>query len=224
MTWTIHEGDCLDVMRGMPEGIADVVITDPPYNVGLRYEGDDSGDRRADYAAWSADWWQEARRLAATVAMTPGTPNVSMWLAIQEPDLWLCNYRPNGRGYSKAGFCHWEPILVWGDVRGQRSTDVIRAPIVHEPSCEPHPCPKPVEWGVQLVRLLCPPGGLVLDPFMGSGTTGVACIREGAEFIGIERESEYAEIARRRIMGAEGVHDEEITVNGKKAVQGGLFS
>ena len=51
-----------------------------------------------------------------------------------------------------------------------------------------------------LVRLSrTPTGGVVLDPFMGSGTTGCACVLEGRSFIGIEREAEYMEIARRRI-------------------------
>jgi len=51
-----------------------------------------------------------------------------------------------------------------------------------------------------LVRLSrTPTGGVVLDPFMGSGTTGCACALEGRDFIGIEKEAEYMEIARRRI-------------------------
>jgi site-specific DNA-methyltransferase (adenine-specific) len=50
-----------------------------------------------------------------------------------------------------------------------------------------------------LVRLVTPPGGTVLDPFMGSGTTGIAAVLEGFRFIGIERDPEYFEIARARI-------------------------
>ncbi len=50
-----------------------------------------------------------------------------------------------------------------------------------------------------LVRLVTPPGGLVLDPFCGSGTTGCAAALEGFRFVGIEREAEYAAIARQRI-------------------------
>ena len=50
-----------------------------------------------------------------------------------------------------------------------------------------------------LVRLVTPPGGCVLDPFAGSGTTGIAATLEGFSFIGIEREAEYAEIAKARI-------------------------
>ena len=50
-----------------------------------------------------------------------------------------------------------------------------------------------------LVRLVTPKGGTVLDPFMGSGTTGIACKNEGFDFIGIEMEEEYIEIAKARI-------------------------
>lgn len=62
-----------------------------------------------------------------------------------------------------------------------------------------HPTVKPVKLMRYFCRLVCPPGGIVLDPFAGSGTTGVAAILEGFRFIGIEREAEYVEIARARI-------------------------
>ena len=53
-----------------------------------------------------------------------------------------------------------------------------------------------------LVRLICPPGGAVIDPFMGSGSTGVACMQEGMRFTGIELDPHYCEIAERRISEA----------------------
>jgi DNA modification methylase len=62
-----------------------------------------------------------------------------------------------------------------------------------------HPTVKPIDLMRWLVRLVTPPGGTVLDPFAGSGTTGIACVLEGFDFIGIEREPEYAEIAKARI-------------------------
>ncbi|MEO8679233.1 MAG: site-specific DNA-methyltransferase [Vicinamibacterales bacterium] len=62
-----------------------------------------------------------------------------------------------------------------------------------------HPTVKPVELMRWLVKLVTPPGGTVLDPFTGSGTTGMACRYESREFIGIEREAEYIQIAERRI-------------------------
>lgn len=62
-----------------------------------------------------------------------------------------------------------------------------------------HPTVKPIDLMRWLVRLLAPEGGLVLDPFTGSGSTGAGCVLEGARFHGIEREAEYAPIARARI-------------------------
>lgn len=62
-----------------------------------------------------------------------------------------------------------------------------------------HPTVKPIELMRYLVRLITPPGGMVLDPFAGSGTTGMACALEGVSFVGCEREPGYVEIARARI-------------------------
>lgn len=66
-----------------------------------------------------------------------------------------------------------------------------------------HPTVKPVELMRWLVRLVTPPGGLVLDPFTGSGTTGVACVREGFDFVGLELLDNHADIAQRRIEAAQ---------------------
>lgn len=65
-----------------------------------------------------------------------------------------------------------------------------------------HPTVKPTDLIKWLVRLVTPPGGVVLDPFMGSGSTGVACAEEGFRFIGIEREPEYHAIAVKRLDAA----------------------
>jgi site-specific DNA-methyltransferase (adenine-specific) len=66
-----------------------------------------------------------------------------------------------------------------------------------------HPTVKPTDLMRYLCRLVTPPGGLVLDPFAGSGSTGKAAVAEGFRFIGIEREAEYVEIAKARIAAAE---------------------
>jgi site-specific DNA-methyltransferase (adenine-specific) len=68
-----------------------------------------------------------------------------------------------------------------------------------EPRANHHPTVKPIALMSYLCRLITPPKGIVLDPFMGSGSTGVAAKREGFDFIGIEREAEYLEIALARI-------------------------
>ena len=70
------------------------------------------------------------------------------------------------------------------------------------PRANTHPTVKPVELMRYLCRLVTPPSGTVLDPFMGSGTTGRAAMLEGFRFIGMDREAEYVEIAQRRIVEA----------------------
>lgn len=67
-----------------------------------------------------------------------------------------------------------------------------------------HPCMKPISLMRWLVRMLCPPGGLVLDPFTGSGSTLVAAREEGVAVLGIEREPAYAAIATKRTAAAKG--------------------
>lgn len=71
------------------------------------------------------------------------------------------------------------------------------------PRANHHPTVKPLAIMRWLVRLVAPPGGTVLDPFLGSGTTGMAAVLEGFDFIGIEQDDEYAELARRRIAHVE---------------------
>ena len=68
-----------------------------------------------------------------------------------------------------------------------------------------HATVKPTALMQYLCRLVTPPGGLVLDPFMGSGSTGKACIREGFRFIGIEQDEEHCATARARLQHEQGV-------------------
>lgn len=81
-----------------------------------------------------------------------------------------------------------------GDGRGRQSE--------HQPTTNHHPTVKPKKLMDYLIRMITPPGGLVLDPFAGSGSTGVAAIENGFQFVGIEKEDEYATIAESRIQHA----------------------
>lgn len=84
-------------------------------------------------------------------------------------------------------------------------------------SSNSHPTVKPTNLMRYLCRLVTPPGGVVLDPFMGSGSTGKAAILEGFHFIGIEREAEYVEISRARIENAESKRDQQADLFGGQA-------
>jgi len=78
-----------------------------------------------------------------------------------------------------------------GDGRGRQTE--------HTPSANTHPTVKPKSLMGYFIKLVTPPGGTVLDPFSGSGSTGVAAIENGFKFVGIEREPEYVEIANKRL-------------------------
>jgi len=74
-----------------------------------------------------------------------------------------------------------------------------------------HPTVKPVKLMEYLITLVTPPNGIVLDPFFGSGTTGVAAVNLGFNYIGIELDEQYVEIAKRRINAAiDGSFDKQV--------------
>jgi DNA methylase len=90
--------------------------------------------------------------------------------------------------------CHQLPSRPTGLFPNAERRDP-RAKPVHNP----HPTVKPIDLMRWLVRLACPPQGIVLDPFCGSGTTGIAAILEGRRFVGLERDAAHIDIARARI-------------------------
>ena len=75
-----------------------------------------------------------------------------------------------------------------------------------------HPTVKPVDLMVYLCRLVTPSHGTVLEPFCGSGTTGIAALKEGFDFIGIDNKAEYAEIAEKRIREVAPMFNEVVVV------------
>jgi DNA modification methylase len=94
------------------------------------------------------------------------------------------------------------PGVRLGQALTNGSGGLINGTGQRSPTRNPHPTVKPVALMRWLVRLIAPPGGLVLDPFCGSGSTGVACALEGFGFLGMEREAEYVGIALARIARA----------------------
>lgn len=183
---TIYHGDMRDVM---PTLHADSVITDPPYGLGFQGEG-------WDEQVPDPDWLAMARRIAPVVIFT--TAPTTMW-DYPRPDWVACWARPasNSRAVS-GGFNHWTPVLVYGGVKFP--VDVISLHAIANASAPwiEHPSPKPVRLMTWLVEHGSPPGGLVVDPFMGSGSTLVAAKQGGRRAIGIEIEERYCEIAAQR--------------------------
>ena len=189
MTYTLYHGDCLEVLPTLA-GV-DAVVTDPPYGM--------------KKAAWDMDivpvaaWLPLARKFGVVAVFT----GVRGAYDYPKPD-WLMSWVRLGstqRCGKLGGFNNWEPILLYGVRRLEN--DVISVPNFPDREAAGHPTPKPLRLMRALIKRLTKPGDTILDPFMGSGSTGVAAIMEGRNFIGIELDARYYRIAERRIANAQ---------------------
>jgi len=201
-------GDCLEILPELEAGCVDAVVTDPPYGVEGGHGGQLRDYRKADYTGGWEDNEEyirtccvpaiiESQRIAAAVAMTPGTRHAFLY---PPPADMGCFWSPASARVGKWGFQCYHPILYYGRYHRAGKGNWPNSTTMNEraPKLE-HPCPKPEKAWTWLVEKACPTHGSVLDPFMGSGTTGVACIRTGRKFIGIEKDPQYFEVARKRL-------------------------
>lgn len=184
---TIYHGDCREVL---PLVTADLVLTDPPYGVGLKY-----GEQTNDSPETHFEWFRPV--LALMRAAAPVVVFTHRQAALRELTDWshvaVWN-KPMAFGYSVHHWLsHWEPIFVYGKP-SEATFDVFTHNTARQNG---HPTPKPETLMLHLLRVFH--AETVLDPFMGSGTTLVACKRLGRECIGIEIEERYCEIAARRL-------------------------
>jgi DNA modification methylase len=93
------------------------------------------------------------------------------------------------------------------------------------PKVNHHPTVKPLKLMTYLIRMVTPPNGIVLDPFCGSGSTGVAAGRDGFKFLGIENDPEYVQIARHRFANEMSLSEDEITsLEGEEEIPDGDLS
>lgn len=191
---TLYLGDCRDILPTLPK--VDACITDPPYGIGA---GRMSLGKWRTASMEKGDWDSVAPDLSPVLAL--GVPSI----------VWGGNYfsLPPSRAY-----------LVWNKGAGFKGRDFAECeqawcsfdgnarvfdfdPLARGTYRDKqHPTQKPVElmeWCLTFVR----EAHMILDPFMGSGTTGVACHNTGRSFIGIEREPKYFDIACRRIEDAQ---------------------
>jgi site-specific DNA-methyltransferase (adenine-specific) len=221
----IYCGDCLDLMKEIPDKSIDLVLTDPPYSnqthTGMRStkNGDDPSST-IDFNSVNSeeiikifssispkskrwiisfmDWrfmhlfeqtppkdtrfirfgvWYKKTTCPQFTGDRPGTG----WEAI------LFLHKQGGKMYWNGGGCG-SSVYSFNNARG----DSFFLP-------SNHPTEKPVKLLVKLITQFTDPGDTVLDPFLGSGTTAIACKRTGRNFIGIEKEPKYVEIALKRL-------------------------
>jgi site-specific DNA-methyltransferase (adenine-specific) len=211
----LYNADCLDVLPTLEAGSVDAVVTDPPYNVGLDYAT--YKDRREDYQAFSVRWLNAAKSICkGPIAVSVGQSNLSMWASAAPPDWWLAWWKPAAMGRCVVGFNNWEPIALYRKPK-KDICDVVRATIRPDDSLSGHPCPKPLGWATRQVEMLTEEDETVLDPFMGSGTVGVACALTRRRFVGIEIDPGYFALAERRIRQARQAVADEARFFGQEA-------
>lgn len=205
-------GDCLEHLRGMADKSVDVVVTDPPYGLNFPYLS--YTDTRENLISLIDGFMPEVLRVskrATFILCGPTQTNL-----YPQAD-WCGAVTWNTTGsFGKYGYSQWTPVLCYGsdlkgfgNVNGVTKTDTIKISggggvgFTRGDLEKQHTCPKPITMMDAVVRRYTGETETVFDPFMGSGTTGVACVKLGRNFIGIEREPKYYDIAARRIAEAQ---------------------
>jgi len=195
----LYLGDCRDILPTLPR--VDAVITDPPYGILSKAnsnKGDGGGKLKGRILNLSSNEWDIA----------PDSELLAMVIAAGgKAILWGGNYfnLPPARG-----ILIWDKEQPWQNFSQaeiawtnlDRPAALFRASATRSTPNKLHPTQKPVslmEWCITLIGEC----DSIIDPFMGSGTMGVACINLSRKFIGIEREPKYFDIACRRIEDAQ---------------------
>jgi len=193
----LYLGDCLDFLQEIAR--VDAVITDPPYGINENSKKVSSRGKLAratDYGHF--DWDKEP----PSGVLIDSLRNMSQWQAffggnyfhLPPTSCWLVWDKLNGANDfadCELAWTNWPKAVRriqwrWNGMIRQGGEDRF------------HPTQKPLEV-MKWVIDLCPKAETILDPFMGSGTTGVAAVQMGRKFIGIERDERYFEIACKRI-------------------------
>ena len=201
---TLYQGDCLEVLRGLPDGSFDAVITDPPYGIGEAagknksrsniVVAKDYGNSTWDDEPCSPEIISEMRRVSQWQIIFGGN-----YFDLQPSRCWLVWDKLNGA----SDFADCE--LAWTNLpKAVRRIRYMWNGMLKAPgeTRGDHPTQKPI--GVMSWCLQQLPANVksVCDPFMGSGTTGVACMQLGRAFTGIERDRKYFDMACERIAKA----------------------
>lgn len=185
---TIYNCDSLDILQTINE--IDLVLTDPPYGVAF-------GDTWDKSIPLPEKWLYPLFGKAKTILITPGNGNFYFY---PNPKWVLSWFRPASvqRARGSSCFSHWEPILLYGENLFPYDAKRINANTGTGQVKDFHECPKPLDlfkWLIVNSKI----DGIVVDPFMGSGTTLLAAKELNMKAIGIEINEKYCELAATRL-------------------------
>ena len=205
-------GDCFELLQGIPDESVDMVLTDPPYGMSFQ-----SGHRKTKYEKikgdsnldWLDDFVNEIYRVSK-----PNTAHyvfcsfhhidkfkqaIEKKFKVKNILTWVKNN--TSMGDLKGDFAPKTEFIIFFHkgrklIKGKRDPNVLEFKKTRN---ELHPTQKPVDMIEYLIEKFSDKGDLILDPFMGSGSTGVACINTNRNFIGMELDENYFNIAEERI-------------------------
>jgi site-specific DNA-methyltransferase (adenine-specific) len=222
MSYELHNGDCLEFMRSMLDRSVDHVITDPPYDeethIGKRSHGATESDITFEHLS-SMDWLKEALRVSrgwviafCSLEQFAEYRAAAGSLYIRGGAWHRTNSAPQFTGDRPAQSCEGIAIMhaeghhmKWN---GGGRQAFWETPI--EQGERYHPTQKPIRLMQWLVSDFTNKGELILDPFCGSGTTGVACLNTERLFIGCEMNETYFEAAQKRLKQAQDCHQTDM--------------
>lgn len=192
----IYHGDFRTVLPEL--GIFDLVLTDPPYGVGLEYNG--YHDTEYNLINTIIAYLPLILRSGVVTLLTPGTKNMKLY---PSPD-WIISWH-YGMSFKIGawGNCSWQPVFCYGrdpylrELKGPRADAIIDQDTSTRAD---HPCPKPIRfWKWLLKRGASRENDKICDPFLGSGTT-LLCAKElGHMAVGIEQSERYCEVSANRL-------------------------
>ena len=195
---TLYLGDCFDIVPSLV-GI-DAIITDPPFNAGKKFKNDNmTKDEWKHFCERVTEMFAATDAINTLVEVGKNDTTMRSALDARLQYRWaiILNYTNSMRN-GACGYSNFGLVLWYGNKCFKRYMDRIDAPLENTLSKFSHPSPKTTAHYTHLVRMFSPLTGTVLDPFMGSGTTSIACTSLGRKFIGIEIEPKYFDMACER--------------------------
>lgn len=224
-------GDCLELMKEIPDKSIDLIVTDPPYDISASNQGGTINrikklnESLKDLTAANITEGYDIFKFGEEFMRIMKEPNIYLWCnKVQIPDYFkfyvekhkckfdiICWHKTNALPtYSNKYLTDTEYCLYFRRGKGkcfpenyEDAKTFYLAPINQKDKKEfGHPTIKPLDATEKLIRNSSKEGMTILDPFMGSGTTGVACINTGRNFIGYELNEKYFKVAQNRLREA----------------------
>ena len=214
--FTLMQGDCLERMKDIPDGSVDMVLTDPPYGMDYQSNRRTATEKFNKIAQDEGLGWLDDFCIQMYRVMKPNTAayvfcswhNVDVFKQALQKNfkvknllVWVKNN--HGSGDLKGAYAPKHEFIFFIHkgrclLRDGRRPDILEYAKVSGAKMV-HPTEKPIDLLERLIFDASDVGAQILDPFMGSGTTGVACANTGRRFIGIELDEGYFNIAKDRI-------------------------